>query len=107
MAASISPRALADRIAAGDAPAVVDVRSKREFDAGHVLGAVHVPFWQVRCHLDLLDAFRQRPLVVYCGHGPRARIAGASLARAGFREILYLTGHMQKWKALKLPLETS
>ena len=31
----------------GTAPVVVDVRSKKEFDEGHVPGAIHLPFWKV------------------------------------------------------------
>jgi outer membrane protein assembly factor BamB len=99
---SISPDELAKRIADGTAPVILDVRSKREFDQGHVPGAVHVPFWQVGRHWRQLE--RESPLVVYCGHGPRAYMAGAALKRRGFDKIIYLAGHMKKWKAMKLPL---
>ena len=102
MTSSIQPDELAKRIADGTAPVVLDVRSKREFDQGHVPGAVHVPFWQVGRHWRQLQ--REAPVVVYCGHGPRAYMAGAALKRRGFGNIIYLAGHMKKWKAMKLPL---
>jgi rhodanese-related sulfurtransferase len=35
------------RRAAGEEVAVIDVRSRREYDSGHVPGALHVPFWRV------------------------------------------------------------
>jgi rhodanese-related sulfurtransferase len=50
---------------------------------------------------------RDRPLVVYCGHGPRAYLAGAALQRHGFSHVMYLEGHMRKWKQMSLPLEVS
>jgi rhodanese-related sulfurtransferase len=103
--ADISPSALHQQIAAGTAPAIFDVRSKSEYEAGHVPGAVHLPFWQVGRLWQKFAALRSQPVVVYCGHGPRAHIAGAALARRGFTNIAYLTGHMKKWRQLNLPLE--
>ena len=74
------------------------MRSKAEYDAGHVPGAVHAPFWQVSAHANVLPEDRDTPLVVYCGHGPRAYMAGAALRRLGFTNITYLAGHMTRWK---------
>ena len=83
---------------------MVDVRSKKEFDEGHVPGARHLPFWQVGRQWRTLASMRESPVVVYCGHGPRAYIAGAALKRRGFTKIAYLAGHMKKWRAMKLPI---
>jgi outer membrane protein assembly factor BamB/rhodanese-related sulfurtransferase len=91
-------------ITEGTAPIVLDVRSKTEFDAGHVPGAIHVPFWRAASQSGTLDEMRDRPVVVYCGHGPRAYVAGAALKRRGFSNVEYLEGHMKKWKQLGLPL---
>jgi len=95
---AIAPNDLVAQIDAGESPVVLDVRSKAEFDAGHVPGAVHVPFWQVAKSRALLPADTNEPLVVYCGHGPRAYMAGAALRRLGFSRISYLAGHMTRWK---------
>ena len=100
----MSPDELARKIASGTAPVIVDVRSKREFDAGHVPGALHLPFWQVGRRSETLASMRDQPIVLYCGHGPRAYMAGAALRRRGFTNITYLAGHMKKWKQMKLPL---
>jgi rhodanese-related sulfurtransferase len=103
------------QIVDGTAPVIVDVRSAAEYRAGHVPGAIHVPFWQVGRSLSRRSAqreggqtlamARQASIVVYCGHGPRAYIAGAALRRRGFSDIAYLAGHMKKWKEMNLPLE--
>jgi rhodanese-related sulfurtransferase len=103
------------QIAGGCSPVIVDVRSAKEFANGHVPGAIHLPFWQVGRSLSRrsaereggqkLASMRDRPVVVYCGHGPRAYIAGAMLKRRGFSCVLYLAGHMKKWREMKLPLE--
>jgi rhodanese-related sulfurtransferase len=107
VAASISPASLVERIAAGTAPLILDVRSKKEFDQGHVPGARHVPFWRIGSRWRGFVAMREGPIVIYCGHGPRAYIAGAALEKRGFSGIMYLTGHMKLWREMKLPLEST
>lgn len=93
------------QIVDGTAPVIVDVRSAAEYGDGHVPGAIHLPFWQVGRGLQKLASMRELPIVVYCGHGPRAYIAGAALRRRGFSNVAYLSGHMKKWKKMNLPLE--
>jgi rhodanese-related sulfurtransferase len=102
---SVTPDTLMKQIADGTAPVIVDVRSAAEYGDGHVPGAIHLPFWQVGRSLQKLASMRELPIVVYCGHGPRAYIAGAALRRRGFNNVAYLTGHMKKWKELNLPVE--
>jgi rhodanese-related sulfurtransferase len=95
---SISPAALLDRIGAGEAPAVLDVRSPAEFADGHVPGAVNVPFTSVLAGADAAGAHKSKPLVVYCGHGPRAWLAGEVLRWRGYARVTYLRGHMAAWR---------
>ena len=102
---SVTPDTLMKQIVGGAAPVIVDVRSAKEFAGGHVPGAVHLPFWQIGRQWQKLMAMRESPIVVYCGHGPRAYIAGAALKRRGFRHVVFLAGHMKKWKEMKLPLQ--
>lgn len=90
----------------GEAPRILDVRSRAEFDAGHVPGAVNIPFAQVRNRAVTIPAGAADPVVVYCGHGPRAWIAGASLRRRGYTNVTYLRGHWSAWSRAGLPEET-
>lgn len=96
--AAIDPAALLDRIGRGDAPAILDVRSPGEFAAGHVPGAVNVPFTSVIADPDRVRARKSETLVVYCGHGPRAWLAGAMLRWRGHTRVTYLRGHMAAWR---------
>ena len=96
--AAISPAELLDRIARGDAPAVIDVRSPGEFAEGHVPGAVNIPFTSVLAGADTLRAQKSRTVVVYCGHGPRAWLAGQALRWRGYARVTYLRGHMAAWR---------
>jgi rhodanese-related sulfurtransferase len=102
----MTPQDLAARIEAGDAPAILDVRSRREYTHGHVPGAMFIPFWAVPFLAWRIKSKREDPLIVYCGHGPRAWMAGAALRRRGFRDIQYLEGHWNVWKREGRPQET-
>jgi rhodanese-related sulfurtransferase len=93
------------QIEAGTAPTILDVRSQWEFAQGHVPGAVHIPFWTVLTRLSAIPTSPAEPVVVYCGHGPRAYVAGAALRLSGFRRVEYLKGHMLKWRQAGLRQE--
>jgi rhodanese-related sulfurtransferase len=96
---------LQERITAGAAPAILDVRSRMEFKLGHVPGALFIPFWAIPFLAWRVRAKRDETVVVYCGHGPRAWMAGAALRRRGFRDIQYLDGHWKMWAREGRPIE--
>ena len=93
------------QIQAGRAPLIVDVRSRAEFDAGHVPGALHMPFWAVLFRSGDIPVRQAEPIVVYCAHGPRAAFAKAALRLSGHQRILYLEGQMSAWQKAGLPQE--
>ena len=96
---TISAAALAQQIEAGTAPLVLDVRTPAEFDAGHVPGAVNVPYDELATRLGELPADRATPIVVYCRTGRRALVAESILIEAGFSAVADLEGHWQRWPA--------
>jgi phage shock protein E len=65
---------------------VVDVRTPREFEAGHVPGALNIPHDQVAARAGEVGA-RGRPVLLYCRSGHRSGLAAAELARQGFTAI--------------------
>jgi phage shock protein E len=92
-------------IAAGTAPLILDVRTAREFADGHVAGAINIPFNEIDARAVEIAAAKHAPLVVYCGHGPRAWLAARALRRAGFTAVESLAGHMAGWQRAGLPEE--
>ena len=77
---------------------MLDVRSPVEFAAGHVPGAVNVPFTSVLAGSHDVRAPKSGTVVVYCGHGPRAWLAGEALRWRGWTHVVYLRGHMAAWR---------
>lgn len=97
----MTPDELVRALEAPGPPLLLDVRSRAEYRAGHIAGAVNLPFWTL--------AFRRPPrpagpIVVYCGHGPRARIARLLLRLRGVVSVRLLEGHMTGWRRAGRPL---
>jgi len=74
--------------------AVLDIRQRGEFAAGHLPGAAHVELGDL---LTRASDVPHRPTVVLCGHGERAMGAASLLARAGHRDVSVLDGGPQDW----------
>lgn len=97
-AAEISRAQVRARLAADTGSLVVlDVRTPEEYAAGHVPGAINVPYDQIASRLAELEASRERPIVVYCRTGRRAGIALQTLHDAGFIHLMHLTGDLPGW----------
>ena len=72
--------------AAWDRPdlVVLDVRRPDEWQAGHLAGAVHVPFWEIETRAAEVPAGE---VWVHCASGFRASIGASILDRAGRRVV--------------------
>ncbi len=91
-------RGLCDACRAG----FVDARSGREFAAGHVTGALHLPPEGHPGEAAALETLRQYPLVVVYDGDYRCALAdevAARLARAGLRDVRVLEGAWPAWLA--------
>ncbi|KAA5542609.1 MBL fold metallo-hydrolase [Roseiconus nitratireducens] len=80
---------------------ILDVRTEKEWDGGHIDGAIHIHGGILQDHLD--DVPKDRPVSVICGSGYRASIAASFLKRSGFDDVTNVVGGMTAWQAAKLP----
>ncbi|AEE46412.1 FAD-dependent oxidoreductase [Cellulomonas fimi] len=63
---------------------VLDVRSRAEFDRGHLDGALNVPHTELRARLDEVRAAADgRPVAVHCASGVRSYLATRVLLQSG------------------------
>ncbi len=79
---------------------LVDVRTKEEYDAGHLEGALLIPYDQIPERLAEFGDDKNRPIVVYCRSGKRAGVAERTLREAGFTNVLNAGGY-EAMKAAK------
>jgi rhodanese-related sulfurtransferase len=99
--ASVDAPSLRDRLGAGSAPQLVDVRSPAEFEAGHIPGAVNVPLDMLRGRLDeLCQVLQDQEIVLVCQSGQRAGQAREALQRAGHPGGAVLAGGIGDWTAV-------
>jgi phage shock protein E len=94
----ITPAELAERVRTGAAPLILDVRSSREYAAGHVPGAINIPHTELAVRLGELGVDKSDELVVYCLSGPRSALAERVLAQAGYTDVCSLEGQMRAWQ---------
>lgn len=79
-----------------DALELVDVRTPKEYDRGHLPGAVHMPVGELSDRVGELDP--ARTTITYCGSGVRSRAAASVLQRAGFSDVFSMAGGMKAWE---------
>ncbi|MHB8295671.1 MAG: MBL fold metallo-hydrolase [Acidimicrobiales bacterium] len=77
---------LAGETRSGRAPLVLDVRHDHEWKAGHLGGAVHIPFEDLAGRVDELPEGAET--WVHCRSGYRASIAASMLEHSGRRPVL-------------------
>jgi hydroxyacylglutathione hydrolase len=80
---------------------VLDVRSPKEWEAGHIERAIHIPGGELPKRLGELPAGAEIHLV--CGSGYRSSVAGSVLARAGHATVINVVGGMGAWTRQHLP----
>ena len=84
---------------------VLDVRSRREWDAGHIEGSQHISVSRLPGALSEIDP-GGRPILAVCQVGYRSEMATHYLRLKGL-DAQNLEGGLQAWMAAGLPLTTA
>ena len=99
----VSAAEAADVIATQD-PFILDVRTEREFRAGHIAGATLIPVQVLKGRVGEIAAQKDRPVLVYCRSGNRSTVAAGILTAAGFKQVINLRKGIIEWQAEHRPL---
>jgi len=98
---SISPHELT-RLLNAEQAVLIDLREEKEFAAGHIAGAINIPFARIAERTADLHPHREKQLVLVDRMGQHTGSTGRTLGRQGYR-ISRLSGGMSEWLASKLP----
>ena len=65
---------------------LLDVRTKEEYEAGHIENSENIPLQQIEKVLDKITD-KNTPLFVYCQSGARSSSATTALKQMGYQDV--------------------
>ena len=84
---------------------VLDVRRQAEWDAGHIAGAQLWALDKFKASLPAIE--KESPVAVHCKSGYRSIVACSLLERAGYKNVINVTGGFDAWQQAGLPFEAN
>jgi rhodanese-related sulfurtransferase len=84
---------------------ILDVRDEKEFAAGHLPRARHIPLKDLAGRLGEIGKFKDKPVIVTDRGGTRAGAACRFLKKSGFSNVFQLKGGLAAWQQASLPVE--
>ena len=75
---------------------VIDVREPKEFETGHVPGAVNIPIGNLAKKIQAMDVPKDTTIVTVCEHGGRSSRAAVELKKLGYKTTSFC--RLDGWK---------
>lgn len=98
----LSPQQVVNAINGGEA-VIVDVRDSKEYDTGHLVDAIHIPFNKVNDNLQLLEKHREKQIIIVDKMGQQSGAIVKKLTGEGFNAARMNNG-ISEWQHDGLPL---
>jgi rhodanese-related sulfurtransferase len=102
----VDPESLQEARRSASGPVIVDARSRDEFAAGHIPGAINIPLAELADRLAEIPS--DRAVVTYCMMQHRGQSRGeraAALLLEHGRQAQVLDGGLPAWRAAGLEVE--
>ncbi|UII30687.1 rhodanese-like domain-containing protein [Fulvivirga ulvae] len=77
---------------------LVDVRTAREYNSGHLKGAVNMDYNSPSFNTKVGELKKDKPVFVYCAAGGRSSAASYILKDKGFTHVIDLEGGIANWE---------
>lgn len=84
---------------------VLDVRTRREYEEGHIPGAVLLDFNSPDFGKELAKLDKNKTYLVHCAVGGRSAKAARKMEEMGFQRVFNLLGGMRAWEKAGKPVE--
>ncbi len=88
-----------------DAPVLVDVRERDEWEQGRIPNAIHVPRGHLESRIEQAAPDHSRPVLLYCAVGNRSAFAAKTLAELGYERPISLAGGFTDWQRNGFPTD--
>ena len=83
----ITPEEAKKIMDSGEEHIILDTREQNEFDAGHIPGAILIPYTEIDNKAEEMLPDKDAQILVYCRSGRRSKIASESLAKLGYTNV--------------------
>ena len=93
------------RLDAGEKFTLVDVREDKEWDQGHLPGAIHLGKGVIERDIETAVPDKTATLVLYCGGGFRSALAADALQKMGYANLISMDGGWRSWSEAGYPTE--
>lgn len=95
----------ADAFIKSENPFVLDVRTPREYQIGHLKDSSLLPVQVLQRNINKLASYKDKPILIYCATGNRSTVASKILIDAGFKRILNLRYGIVDWAKRQYPVD--
>lgn len=103
---NITPEQAKEMLEKGDKDLLLlDVRTKDEYNSGHIKGAKLIPVQLLTGMIDEIAEYSGKKVLVYCAVGGRSSKASGMLQEKGFKTIYNMDGGIQQWSRLGYKIE--
>lgn len=83
---------------------IIDVRTEDEFSAGHINGAIHIPYTEIGEKIADFVPDKSASVAVYCRSGRRSGIAREEMLRLGYQNVDNIGGMEEASQKVNLPV---
>lgn len=83
---------------------IIDVREPHEYVKSHIDNSINIPISKFDKRIQELDQYKNSNILVTCQTGTRSPQACKKLTKSGFEQVYTLSGGMQGWEDLHLPI---
>ncbi len=84
---------------------ILDVRTPKEYSAGHIKGALNIDIFEDNFKEELGKLKKGKAYLVHCASGRRSQRSVAMMEELGFEKIYHLDGGFIAWKEAGNPVE--
>ncbi|WP_194767124.1 rhodanese-like domain-containing protein [Tamlana sp. I1] len=93
-----------NKAVAEDSMLLIDVRTPKEFEAGHLKNALNIDFLADDFAENIKKLNSEKPVYIYCRSGKRSKKSVEIFQKAGFTQIYNLDSGFLGWKSENLPI---
>jgi len=83
---------------------VLDVRTRSEYDDGHIYGSVLIPHTELEARIEELLCHQDHGIIIYCRAGVRSVVASEILDSHNFTKVYNMLGGIQAWESAGYPV---